>query len=102
MTIPIIVTVIGTLGTGGLIGVVLTHKRESKKQKDTSSYGLITALSARLNEVEEDLKEQREWRRAQETRYSVLWAYARRLIDYAYRHRKEDSPDPPPMPDELK
>lgn len=92
---PTILTVAGTLATGTLLGVILTHKRES-------SYGLISALSARLNEVEEDLKEQREWRRAQETRYSVLWAYARRLVDYAYRHRKENSPELPEMPDELK
>lgn len=92
---PTILAVAGTLATGTLLGVILTHKRES-------SYGLITALSARLNEVEEDLKEQREWRRAQETRYSILWGHARKLMDYAYKHRKEDSPPVPDLPNDLK
>lgn len=94
MILAITIATIGALGTGGLIGVVLTHKRES-------SSGLITALSARLNEVEADLNEQREWRRAHEHRYHRLWLHCRALIDYAYRHRKADSPPIPDMPEDL-
>lgn len=90
----IAIAVISALGSGGLVGAVLNHRR------GTSS-DLLSALSARLTEVETELKEQREWRRAQETRYSVLWKYCRGLIDYAYRHRRDGSPEIPEIPDDL-
>lgn len=89
--LPWVVGIVTTLAAGGLVGAVLTHRRET-------SATLTTTLSARLNEVEEDLKEQREWRRDQENRYSLLWAYARQLIDYAYRNRRDDAPELPDMP----
>ena len=85
---------IPALATGGLIGAILTYRRGT-------SADLIAGLSARLTEVEDELKEHRDWRRAQEARYSVLWRYCRGLIDYAYRHRRDGSPDIPDMPDDL-
>lgn len=83
-----------SLAGGGLVGVILGHRRGV-------SADLMSALSARLTEVETELKEQRDWRRAQENRYSILWKYCRGLIDYAYRHRREGSPDIPDIPDDL-
>lgn len=93
--VPLVIAgVLGTAGLGGVVGAVLTHKRGV-------SSDLVNALSARLAEVERELSEHRAWRSAQETRYSTLWAYCRVLIDYAYRHRRDGSPDIPDMPAEL-
>lgn len=86
--------VLGVLATGGLIGAILTHRRES-------AAALIAALSARVSEVEADLRDQHKWRRVQEARYTQLYAYARALLDYAYKHRREESPELPPMPPDL-
>lgn len=92
--VPLILAVVAAIAGGGLVGAILAHKRGTRSD-------FVTALSRRLTEVETELKEQREWRRAQEARYSTLWAYCRQLIDYAYRHRRDGSPALPDMPDDL-
>lgn len=100
-----ITAVVGALlGVGGLSGIiaaVLTHRRETASAERDGLEKLVTALSARLAQVEADLDEHRAWRREQETRYSTLWAYCRQLIDYAYRHRRDDAPPLPDMPNGL-
>lgn len=88
---------LGVLGGGGLATIVVALINAKAKSRGD----LLLTLSNRLSEVEEDLKEQREWRRGQENRYSSLWAYCRLLIDYAYTHRRPDSPGLPDMPDDL-
>lgn len=30
-----------------------------------------------------------------------LWSYTRRLLDLYYRHRRDDAPDPPHLPDDI-
>lgn len=93
----VIAVVGGLVGGGGVVGIVtavLTHRRES-------GASLLTALSARLTEVEDELRTLREHARTQDARYSRLWAYTRSLIDYAYRHRRDDAPGLPDMPEGL-
>ncbi|MGV3564218.1 MAG: hypothetical protein ACO1ON_13150 [Nocardioides sp.] len=96
--VTLIITAIVSLIGGGTVGVVVTavlqHRRGTRGD-------LMTAMSARLAEVEADLREQREWRRGQEERYSRLWSYCRSLIDYAYRHSRDGSPAIPDMPEGL-
>jgi len=82
--VAIAVAVLAAIGgVGALVGAILTHKR-----------GTAQDVGARLALVEGRLA-------AMETKYSKLWAYCRQLIDYAYRHRREGSPDLPDMPDDL-
>lgn len=97
----IAVGAVGTLLGGGLIAALLTHRREVAAQNLSGLREHLSAVSKRLTEVEADLTEQREWRRKQEVRYSRLWAYTRALIDYAYRHRRDDAPPLPDMPEGL-
>ena len=82
-----VVAVAASLAGGGLVAALLTHKRETEAN-------LVRSLSARLTEVET-------WRATQETRYTALWSYTRKVVDYAYRYRREDAPPIPDMPDEL-
>jgi len=92
--LPWAVVLLGSAGVGGIVGAVLAYRRGTRAD-------LMAALSARLSEVEHELSEHRAWRSAQETRYSSLWAYCRQLIDYAYRHKRDDAPPIPDMPAEL-
>lgn len=105
LTLALVALFIGSGGIGALIHAVLTNRRETKDDEATdnreTSATLISALSARIAEVEAQLVEQSTWRRTQEAKYSALWAYCRELVDYAYRHRRADSPPLPDMPASL-
>lgn len=73
--------------SGGLVGAILVYRRGTRSD-------LVDDLAARLAVVEGRLA-------TSDTRYSKLWSFTRLLIDYAYRHRKDDSPPLPDMPDDL-
>lgn len=53
----------------------------------------LSGVSTRLRHVETDLASAREYNRA-------MWAWARRQLDLYYRWRREDAPDPDPIPEE--
>jgi len=82
----LLVAAIGALGVaiGGIVVAVINARSKNKGD-----------LYQRLATLEQ-------WRTVQENRYSHLWAYCRLLIDYAYKHRRDGSPDLPDMPDDLK
>ena len=54
---------------------------------------LLAQLYSRVQHLEDDVKAARSYNRD-------LWAYCRRLLDLYYRHRRDGSPDPDPLPDE--
>lgn len=57
-----------------------------------SLLGVVLAqIASRLRNVELDLLKARLHERA-------LWAWARRHLDLYYRYRREDAPDPEPVP----
>lgn len=62
-----------------------------------AALGLLGVLSghilARVHGLEEQLDDMRQYNRE-------LWTYTRRLLDLYYRHRRDGSPDPDPLPDE--
>lgn len=82
-----VVAGVAALAGGGLVGAILVYKRGTRSD-------LVDDLAARLAIVEARLAES-------DSRYSKLWSYTRRLIDYAYRHRRDDAPPLPDMPDDL-
>ena len=55
--------------------------------------GFVVQLYLRMGRVETELSRT-------QTAHRNLWAYCRALIDLYYRHRKDGSPDPGPLPDE--
>ena len=54
---------------------------------------LLGHLYSRLNWVEGDLKDARVYN-------LLLWEWARKHIDMYYHYRREDAPDPDPIPKE--
>lgn len=54
---------------------------------------LIGNLYSRLNGLEGELKGARAYN-------ILLWEWARKHIDLYYRYRRDDSPDPDPIPKE--
>lgn len=55
--------------------------------------GFVVQLYLRMGRVEAELSKA-------QTAHRNLWAYCRALIDLYYRHRKDGSPDPGPLPEE--
>lgn len=62
-----------------------------------AALGLLGVLAghtlARVRALEEQLAATRDYNRS-------LWAYCRRILDLYYRHRRDGSPDPDPIPEE--
>lgn len=85
--VALAVGVLTSAGLGTIAGAWITARRQGKSD-------LVDDLAARLAHVETRLSEM-------EGKYSALWAYCRRLIDYAFRWRRDDAPDVPDMPKEL-
>ena len=54
---------------------------------------LVAQLYARVQHLEAKVEQGQSYNRD-------LWAYCRRLLDLYYRHRRDGSPDPDPLPDE--
>ena len=54
----------------------------------------LSNISGRLDNVEEDLRRSRNYNHK-------LWAYCRKHLDMYYKWRKDDAPDPEPIPEEL-
>ena len=50
-------------------------------------------ILGRVHGLEGQLDDMRQYNRE-------LWAYTRRLLDLYYRHRRDGSPDPDPLPEE--
>ena len=59
--------------------------------------GLLSALSlhvlTRIHRLEDELEQARYYNRR-------LWQYCRHILDLYYRHRRDGSPDPAPIPEE--
>jgi hypothetical protein len=89
-----VIGVVGVLLGGGLVGAILTYRRGTRADQQQAKSDLVDDLAARLAHVESRLSDM-------EVKYSSLWAYCRRLIDYAFRWRRDDAPDVPDMPKEL-
>lgn len=85
--VTLVVGLVSALGLGTLGGAWITNRRQTKSD-------LVDDLAGRLAHVESRLSDM-------EVKYSSLWAYCRRLIDYAFRWRRDDAPDVPDMPKEL-
>lgn len=94
IVIAVATAIVGTAGIGGILGALLTHKRGMK-------FDMITALSARLTELEQRRIEEAEAAARSEREKHELWTYCRKLLDFIYIHKKPDSPDPPPLPEQI-
>lgn len=59
---------------------------------------LVGVLFKRLSDVEQRVSDAEDRARAAERHTDRLWAWCRALLDMYYRYRREDSPEPPPLP----
>lgn len=80
--------------SGGLVSSILTHRRDSQRN-------LSDSLLKRLEDVEVEVRALRAERYLMDARFTQLWAYARSLIDYSVKYRREDSPPVPSIPSDL-
>ena len=60
---------------------------------------LVGVLFKRISDVEQRVLVAEDRARLAERHTDRLWSWARALLDMYYRYRRDDSPDPPPLPD---
>jgi homoserine dehydrogenase len=92
LTVTLVIGVVGSGGVGVLVGAILTHRRESKRDKADATVRYAEALQTRLRDVE--------------TQVDGLWAArrddAKRIramgdhIDVLEAHIWRGDPPPPP------